>query len=60
MDTLWNYLDRTHSAHCFVYADYGKTQTDIENELDDEKYAFRGYSTLRRAPLSERDLTPQG
>jgi len=50
----------THSAHCFVYADYGIEQTALKQELVDEKYAFRGYSTLSRVPVTETDFTPQG
>lgn len=50
----------THSAHCFVYADYGRGQTSIEQELGHESYGFRGYSTLSRVHLTEQDLTPRG
>lgn len=49
----------THSAHCFVYADYGIDQTALELELGHEKYAFRGYSSLCRVSLTQRQLTPQ-
>jgi hypothetical protein len=48
----------THSAHCFVYADYGVTQTALEEELGDPRYGFRGYHRLSRLQLRETDLIP--
>jgi len=48
----------THSAHCFVYADYGVTQTALEAELAHPRYGFRGYHSLARLQLCERDLVP--
>jgi len=50
----------THSAHCFVYADYGVTQTTLESELWHPTHRFRGYHTLARLHLSEHDLVPNG
>ena len=50
----------THSAHCFVYADYGVQEDEIRNRLNDPKQGFRGYKTLRRIDLTERDLVPNG
>lgn len=50
----------THSAHCFVYADYGVTQTALERGLGDPRYGFRGYHRLARLQLRESDLIPQG
>lgn len=49
----------THSAHCFVYADYGVTQSDLERELAHPRHAFLGYHTLARLQLCERDLVPR-
>lgn len=48
----------THSAHCFVYADYGVTQATLEQELED--HGFHGYHRLSRLQLHEADLVPQG
>jgi hypothetical protein len=48
----------THSAHCFVYADYRITQAELEAEL--EENGFRGYHTLARLQLAENDLVPRG
>ncbi|MDZ7584247.1 MAG: hypothetical protein U0938_05380 [Thiobacillus sp.] len=50
----------THSAHCFVYADYGMAQNDLESKLEDPSHSFRGYHTLARLQLGERDLVPAG
>lgn len=50
----------THSAHCFVYADYGMAQDALESRLEDPSHGFRGYHTLARLQLSERDLVPAG
>jgi len=50
----------THSAHSFVYVDYGLTKDAIEAELGHDEYGFRGYHTLDRVQLAERDLTPNG
>jgi hypothetical protein len=48
----------THSAHCFVYADYGVTQAAIEEELGHPVHGFRGYHRLARLQLCEKDLVP--
>jgi hypothetical protein len=50
----------THSAHCFVYADYGITQTALEAELGHPRHGFRGYHRLARLQLRETDLVPNG
>lgn len=50
----------THSAHSFVYADYGATQSSLKAELGHPRYGFRGYHTLARLQLLESDLTPRG
>lgn len=50
----------THSAHCFVYADYGVTQTALEEKLGDPRFRFRGYHSLSRVQLRETDLVPWG
>lgn len=50
----------THSAHCFVYADYGLTQADVEAELGHARHGFRGYHTLTRLQLLESDFVPRG
>jgi len=48
----------THSAHCFVYVDYHVRREEIEAELD--RTGFRGYHTLARIFVQERELTPYG
>ncbi len=50
----------THSAHCFVYVDYGLDRQTIEAELSSERYRFQGYHTLSRIELAESDITPTG
>ena len=59
----------THTAHCFVYVDYGVERSRVEAALnDDDEHElchrqltrFRGYHTLARVNLTERDLTPKG
>lgn len=50
----------THSAHSFVYADYGVTQPNLEAELGHPRHGFRGYHRLARLQLRERDLVPSG
>jgi hypothetical protein len=50
----------THSAHCFVYADYGVDRTAVEAELEHPAHRFRGYHALVRLNLTERDLSPRG
>ncbi|MSU37328.1 MAG: hypothetical protein EXS36_19970 [Pedosphaera sp.] len=49
----------THSAHCFVYADYGVDRPTVEAELEHLGRRFRGYHTLARVNLTERDLSPR-
>jgi len=46
----------THSAHCFVYADYHLTQDELETELSHPRHAFRGYHTFARLQLQESDF----
>jgi hypothetical protein len=48
----------THSAHCFVYADYGVAQSALEEELINPKKAFRGYSSMTRVHLTGKELSP--
>jgi len=50
----------THSAHSFVYADYGRTQTALAAELGHAAHRFRGYHTLARLDLAECDIVPGG
>ena len=49
----------THSAHCFVYADYMVSQARLEETLD-SVHRFRGYHTVSRLQLREADLVPSG
>jgi hypothetical protein len=48
----------THSAHCFVYADYGLRQESLEVAI--EYRPFRGYRSLKRFVLREEHLVPNG
>jgi len=50
----------THSAHCFIYADYGVTQQQLEYELEDRDCRFRGYHTVDRLELEESDILFSG
>jgi len=50
----------SHSAHCFVYADYGIAQSALEAELARPTRHFRGYHTLARIQLNESDLVHRG
>jgi hypothetical protein len=50
----------THSAHCFVYADYGHGRHRWEQELTPGGQPFAGYTTLDRLSLKMADLTPGG
>lgn len=50
----------THSAHCFVYTDYGLTSATVETQLEHPTNRFRGYHTLYRLALNQRDLSPSG
>lgn len=53
-------LGSTHVVHCFVYADYGVSDTALKRELDDPQRGFRGYHSLARIDLEEKDLLPSG
>lgn len=44
----------SHSAHCFVYADYLHGETDIRRSLDSPSGGFLGYRSLARIEL-QRD-----
>ena len=54
----------SHSAYCFVYCDYLTERAAIENVLDGEERGYnspiKGYHSLARLSLTERDLSPQG
>jgi hypothetical protein len=50
----------THSAHSFVYADYGLTKAAVEAALEHPKHRFLGYHTLASLDLTEFDLLPDG
>ena len=47
----------SHSAHCFVYADYFYPAQEIKSELN--AHGFRGYSTLARIELTQSQLSSQ-
>ncbi|MFI0846036.1 hypothetical protein [Mesorhizobium sp. IMUNJ 23232] len=46
----------SHSAHCFIYADYGCTRDHLVHELEDAARGFSGYHFLERVTLGEMDL----
>ena len=46
----------SHSAHCYVYADYGLSRKSLESDLDHPTKGFRGYYTLDRIDVSVRNL----
>lgn len=48
----------THSAHCFVYADYGIQQADVERELEADW--LPGYHQVARIALAQGDIVPYG
>lgn len=50
----------SHSAHCFIYLDYGVSQERVKEELAHPIYSFRGYGTVGIIQLSIDDLTPSG
>jgi hypothetical protein len=50
----------THSAHTFIYADYGVTADRVKQELAPDGNPFAGYRTLDFIQLQMHDLTPQG
>lgn len=50
----------SHSAHSFIYVDYGITRDRIKQELADPAHTFRGYRTVGVIRLGMEDLTPSG
>lgn len=48
----------SHSAHCFIHADYGLLQHEVEKELQPAGRGFKGYHPIARLVLTEQDLTP--
>lgn len=46
----------SHSAHCFVHADYWVSEASIVESLDRPSTAFRGYQSLDRLPLRLENL----
>lgn len=47
-------FNSAHAAHCFMYVDYQLTRDNLLRELEDA--AFRGYTTVARVDLVERDF----
>ena len=50
----------SHSAHCFVYADYTLGAGSIKVALDTLGSCFSGYKSIYRKNLREEDLSPHG
>ena len=44
----------SHSAHCFVYADYWLSEADVRAEL--RAHGFKGYDILDEVSFSEREV----
>ena len=44
----------SHSAHCFVYADYWLPKDELTKEL--HTHGFRGYGILDEVSFSEREV----
>lgn len=47
---------QAHAAHCFLYIDYGTTSHQLKASLNTPGQRFRGYRTLLRQDLEEKDL----
>jgi hypothetical protein len=50
----------SHSAHCFVYADYSVGAGSITTALDSLATRFAGYQSIARKNFQEKDLSPDG
>lgn len=52
----------THSAHCFVFADYGQSKAYVEDQLSDAGHPGhpKGYRPREVLTLKESDLRPNG
>lgn len=52
----------THSAHCFVFVDYGHSKDYFAEQLTDSAHPGhpRGYQTVSIASLAKSDLVPSG
>lgn len=53
---------RTHSVHCFVYADYGFSKADLTRQLTnpaDPEHPL-GYRLVSLIDAAEQELTPRG
>ncbi len=48
----------SHSAHCFVYADFAVSRATIERDLSSPDRKFSGYDMVARIALRPTDLTP--
>lgn len=46
----------SHSAHCFLYADYSQSRKALMQRLDNPRQCFKGYHTLTRVHLRQNDL----
>ena len=50
----------SHAIHCFIYVDYGVSEAEIGDDLHSRNHSFRGYQTISRVKIQERNLTPKG
>jgi hypothetical protein len=46
----------SHAVHCFVYVDFSYTRDQLMNVLDCEVYGFRGYQSLARLDVQQKEL----
>lgn len=47
-------LNRSHSAHCYIYVDYGIRKSELLDEIYNK--GFRGYEAIRRVDLLMHDF----
>lgn len=52
-------FNSTHSAHCYLYVDYGIPKSTIIEKLSSPESAFRGYEIISKIHVSEAELTPK-
>ena len=50
----------SHSAHCFIYVDYGLGMAELERELAHPTRGFRGYHRFDRILLARREMVDRG
>ncbi|MEI7901317.1 MAG: hypothetical protein WCK89_13785 [bacterium] len=53
---------KAHASHCFVYADYGLSEKEVRDQLENEsdREHPKGYRLLSISHIDESGLTPKG